>query len=71
MKIYSEVKGIPEEDKSKEDKTSDTKALEIKEDTTQTEETVKVAELPNEDTHTEDKPQVEDEFNATKNNELK
>ena len=87
MKIYSEVKGIPEPevDKLKEDKTSDTKALEIKEDVevaedkdnertedaTQTEEIVKVAELPNEDTHTDDKPQVEDEFNATKNNELR
>jgi len=86
MKIYREVKGIPdsEDDKSVGDKTSDIKALEIlevevsdekgdakTEDTKQQEDIIKIAEVPKEDIRIDDKPQVEDEFNATKNKELR
>lgn len=86
MKIYREVKGIPEseDDKSVGDKSSDNKALEIievevsddkddtkTEDTKQQEEIIKIAEVPKEVIRTDDKPQVEDEFNATKDKELR
>ena len=79
------MKGIPdsEDDKSVGDKTSDIKALEIlevevsddkdakTEDTKQQEDIIKIAEVPKEDIRIDDKPQVEDEFNATKNKELR
>lgn len=86
MKIYREVKGIPEseDDKSVGDKSSDNKALEIievevsddkddtkTEDTKEQEDIIKIAEVPKEDIRTDDKPQVEDEFNATKDKELR
>lgn len=41
------------------------------EDTKEQEDIIKIAEVPKEDIRTDDKPQVEDEFNATKDKELR
>ncbi|WP_455716259.1 ATP-dependent zinc metalloprotease FtsH [Anaerosporobacter sp.] len=68
MKIYREVKGIPEPEKGKsEDETIEVKEIEASEEVSNESEIFEVKE----DIITDDKPQAEDEFDTAKSEEIK